>query len=206
MPGMGQITLANVNSAIATHAADLDAHTRDIYSALLVGRYLASGPVKGGTYVKTLTALSCLAYPFPVVRAITIDKLSIQVRTAKTGKKVRFGIYKDDGNIYPGDLLLDAGEVDVGTLDVKAVIIDQALSKGLYWFVVLSDGTPALRIIETHFTPMGIYPDDLGKVYLYWYKTLTFGPLPDPFPAGAGRYSGSFSASTAVFAHLASLD
>lgn len=198
--------LKALSEAMVAHQAEVDAHTRNIYAVLRTGEYFAPFPAKGGTYIKNLTAFSCYAYPFPVVRDITIDKLSIEVRTAATGKKVRFGIYKDDGNIYPGDLLLDVGEVDVGTLGVKAVIVDQPLSKGLYWFAVLSDGTPALRIIETAFAPMGITPDDLGKFYTYWYKTLTFNPLPDSFPAGASRGNISNFASTLVFAHLASLD
>ena len=191
---------------MVAHKAELDAHTRNLYSELRTGQYFVPFPVKGGSYIKTLTAFSCHAYPFPVPRDLTIDRLSIQVRTADTGKKVRFGIYKDDGNIYPGDLLLDAGEVDAGTLEVKAVIVDQALSKGLYWFALISDGTPALRITETAYAPMGISLDELAKIYTYWYKTLTFSPLPDHFPAGAGRYSISNFASNIVFARLKSLD
>lgn len=192
--------------AMVAHQAELDAHTRNIYAVLRTGQYFVPFPVRGTALVYTLSANSLQALPFPVPRDLTIDRLAVQVRTADPGKKVRIGIYNNGTNLYPGSLLLDAGEVDAGTLDVKTIIIDQALTKGLYWFTLVSDGEPKLRVLSRMFSPIGLDPTDFGKVYDRWYKTVTYGALPDPFPSDGGRYKTTNLPYFLVFARLKSLD
>lgn len=193
-------------AVIPAHKAELDAHTRNIYAVLRTGRHFVPFSVSGSIIVMTLTANYLYAYPFPVARDVTIDRLAVQVTTSDAGKKVRIGIYKDGTNIYPGDLLLDAGEVDVGALGVKEVIVDQTLPKGLYWFTLISDGVPALRVLSHHFSPIGIDPTDFGKIYICWYKTVAYGALPNPYPSGGSRYKTTNMCYHLVFARLASMD
>ena len=172
-------------TAITGHKTDLDAHTRNMYSALRTGEYFGPQPHWGATTVKTLTASYLYAYAFPVPRDVTIDRLAVKVQTADPDKKVRIGIYNDGTNIYPGTLLLDAGEVDAGTVGVKVITIDQALAKGLYWLSSITDGTTTgLRPLYTLAVPLGLDPTDFGKLYYRWQKDQTYGALPDPFPAG----------------------
>ena len=192
--------------AMVAHQAELDAHTRNIYAVLRTGQYFVPFPVSGSTTKLTLYANSLDAHAFPVPRDLTIDRLAVQVATAAAGKKVRIGIYKNGANIYPGELLLDAGEVDVGTLGVKTIIVDQALTKGLYWLAFTSDGTPGLRALFHHFSPIGLDATEFGKIYTGWYKTVTYGALPDPFPSGGGREKTTNKCFYMVFARLKSLD
>ncbi|GAJ05105.1 unnamed protein product, partial [marine sediment metagenome] len=69
-----------------------------------------------------------------------------------------------------------------------------------------SDGVPALRVLSHHFSPIGLDAADFGKIYASWYKTVTYGALPDPFPSGGGRYKTTTMCYHLVFARLASLD
>lgn len=198
--------LKALSEAIEAHQAELDAHTRNIYSELRTGQYFVPFPVRGSTLAHTLYANEAEASPFPVPRDLTIDRLAVKVTTTDPGKKVRIGIYNNGTNLYPGSLLLDAGEVDAGTLGVKTIIVDQTLTKGLYWFALASDGTPKLRVLSHPFSPIGLDAADFGKVYESWYKTVTYGTLPDPFPSGGGKYKTTNMCSHLVFARLKSLD
>lgn len=193
-------------TAIATHKDDLDAHTRNIYAELRTGMYFAPLPVWGSSNARSLLGNRLYAFPFPIPRDVTIDRLAIQITATFPGKKARIGIYKNGTNIYPGDLLLDAGEVDAGTTGVKTVVINQALTKGLYWLSVVSDGSPALRALYSLFGPTGVEPSALGDLKIYWLAVLTYGTLPNPYPAGGTTLALNEKSWHLIFARLKSLD
>jgi len=158
------------------------------------------------TEVKTLAADTLYAQPLPIPRAVTLDELAVQVTTGDVGMKARLGIYEDNGSVYPGALVLDAGEVDVGSTGVKKTLITQALTKKLYWTVVISDGTPEMVRILRYWTPIGTKETQLGQLYSHLTRTQTYGVLPDPFPSGANLVTVTTVPYTMVVAHLASLD
>jgi len=193
--------------AITTHKADLAAHTRNLYEAMRADYYATPVPMATNTTeVKTLAADTLYAQPLPIPRAVTLDELAVQVTTGDVGMKARLGIYEDNGSVYPGDLVLDAGEVDVGSTGVKKTLITQALTKKLYWTVVISDGTPEMVRILRYWTPIGTKETQLGQLYSHLTRAQTYGVLPDPFPSGANLVSVTTVPYTMVGAHLASLD
>ncbi|MBA7711917.1 hypothetical protein ES703_120884 [subsurface metagenome] len=193
--------------AITTHKAELDAHTRNLYEAMRADYYATPVPMATNTTeVKTLAADTLYAQPLPIPRAVTIDELSLQVITGAVGMKARLGIYEDDGSVYPGALVLDGGEVDVGSTGVKKVLISQALTEKLYWTVVISDGTPEMLRILRYWTPIGTKETKLGQLYSHLTRVQTYGVLPNPFPSGANLVSVTTVPYTMVVAHLASLD
>jgi len=114
---------------LADHIARLDAHSYNIFEKLAVNQYYTS-LLATCLYTDsglTLTADTLYAMPFPVPRTLTIDRLGARVKTGASGKKIRFGIYNDDGSVNPGSLLLDAGEVDASSAGMKVITIDQQL-------------------------------------------------------------------------------
>jgi hypothetical protein len=94
-----------------------------------------------------LTADTLYAIPFLVNKTNTFDRISIDVTAAAAaGKKARLGIYQSNtATQLPGTLLLDAGEVAVDAIATVEITISQALSAGLYYLAVVSDGTPTLQ-------------------------------------------------------------
>jgi len=206
-----------ITHGVAGGVADtliLNAHTdaisehnlRNIYQLQRTGEYFPPFPVEGTGTASALTAGRLYAFPFPISRDVTIDRLAIQVTTADAGKKVRLGIYQHGANVYPGALLLDAGEVDVGANGVKEIVISQALPRSMYFLAIISDGVPELRRLHHHLALMGIDDTDFGKPYIYWYKAQAYGALPGSFPAAGSRMRVAGPVYQQSFARLLSWD
>lgn len=174
-----------IEGQLADHLADLDAHTRNVLEELRTGEYHASPIVSHVTgSPSSITADQLYLMAYPILRATTWDRIAINVLTADAGKKARLGIYNNGTNLYPGSLILDAGEIDVGSTGDKAIVINQSLAKGMYWVALISDGTPNFYAIAYHLDVLGSVSP--GRQRATWKKAQAYGALPDPFPAGAG--------------------
>lgn len=194
-PQMGEYTLEDDNAIMAAHIADLDAHTYNWMQKLKTGQYFEPFPA----YVIGASALGAdriTAHPFIVARALTIDRLAIEVTVAGAGgTKARLGIYADGVDTYPGALVLDAGLVAVDAIAIVAATIDQSLTKGLYWLVCVSDGTPTLRYLRPAYSLGGFAAAnwDVANLHQGWLKNgVGFGALADPFVAGAALQYASY--------------
>ena len=188
------------------HTIDLSAHTRNMFEVLKTGHYLNTWGFAANPSATIVVADKIYATcPLLVARPMTIDRLACKVQVAgAAGKKARIGIYRDGTNCYPGALLLDAGEIAVDSTGVKAVTINQALTRGLYWMAFISDGTPQMIHEYNSASPLGVRESDLSYRYHMIYKdAVGYGALPDPFPAGG---IDAADASPAIYARLASLD
>jgi hypothetical protein len=149
-----------------------------------VGRYHFSF-LAGSTTNLAITANSLYAYPFVVPESQTFDRIAIKVQTLSAGN-VRLGIYSDNGTVYPGALLVDAGEVDVGATGVKSLTINQTLTAGLYWLVLVGNSTPTLTGVVSGYSYSCIGSSDLTAASnMYWLAGFPYAALPTPFPAGA---------------------
>lgn len=162
----------------------------DISSYRLVGNYYTT-PV-AGTQDNTIQIVDRIgASPFIVTRSITIDRIAIEVTTLALDTVARLGMYNDNGNIFPGSLLLDAGTVNTVTTGVKTITISQTLVPGLYWLVCATGATSAeLRAVTNGTMLFGFDVDTTGNIQQdqrSWIETGTdyTGGLPDPFPVGA---------------------
>ncbi|GAI01197.1 unnamed protein product, partial [marine sediment metagenome] len=52
------------------------------------------------------------ALPLVVPRDITVDRIAVDIEVAgEAGSKARLGIYRNGANLYPGTLVVDAGEI-----------------------------------------------------------------------------------------------
>lgn len=170
------------------HGADLDAHTKNVLELIRTGNYFLPTPVITGVSL-AIAADKIYAMPFFAVRALTIDRLAIHVTNLSAGDIARLGIYADGTNLYPGALVKDYGTVSVAATGVVATSGDQSLTKGLYWLVLVSDGTPTLYRIKHTWSPLGQDPTSFHAItysYMNWNKAAVgTGALADPFVAGA---------------------
>lgn len=104
------------------------------YRKWLTGRYYGGqwGPMNTTTPTVGLLAL----VPLWVPRAVTIDRVGVEVTTLAASGTARVGIYNADANDLPTTLLLEAtaaAQLDCSTTGVKESTISQALSPGLYY-------------------------------------------------------------------------
>ena len=153
-------------------------------------RYRTSGmyhdtPLRGGTTTFTASANALYAFPFHVPVETTFDRINCYVTTAKEGL-ARMGVYKDDGTVYPGILVLDAGTVGTGIIGLKEIAISLTLPPGLYWIVIVTDADPTFggRHQSYLFAPIGC-PYVYARSRNCFSVSFTFAPLPNTFPAGA---------------------
>lgn len=169
-----------IEGQLADHLAKLDAHTKNLEEILRTGEYIH--PVNVGNYLTRAVVTNRLyGIPIMVARDITVDRIALRVTTLDAGKSARLGIYNNDGvNLHPGSLLLDAGEVSVGSTGVKAITINQALTKGIYHLALVSDGTPTLHWYTRYTAPLGVDASYL-QPNACWYVAHTYAALPDPY-------------------------
>ena len=188
------------------HTARFDAHTYHWMQVLRTGELFLPLPIRYHDAM-TLTADEIYAIPCIISRALTIDRLYIQVTTAgAAGKIARLGVYKDGANVYPGALVKDYGTVAVDATGIKYAGVDQALTKGLYWLVIVSDGAPAIRNWNTTWSPIGHKSAGLETSYTIvgWYKVAVgVSALADPFVAAGSQQNNVFPA---IAPRLKSLD
>lgn len=172
-----------------------DALTRDIFETVKTGHYVGTPLACRHPYASTLTltANRLYAFAYPIVRARTPDKLYVAVQTAAAGKKIRIGLYNDNGSFYPGACLSNGGEVPTDSTGVKTVDYTTQLTKSLIWIVFISDGAPKVYREAYYLNIMG--SESYGhQARAGYYKDDTYGNLPDPFPAGATLESNVYGA------------
>jgi len=77
-----------------------------------------------------------VAVPVIFSEKITLDRIGAEITSiGDAASLVRLGIYADNGNVYPGSLVLDAGTIAGDSATAQAITINQTLESGLYWFV-----------------------------------------------------------------------
>lgn len=72
--------------------------------------------------------------PWVVTKPITITKIGAEVSViGDVGSKLRLGIYADNGNSYPGALVLDAGQIAGDSATPQELATSTTLQSGVYW-------------------------------------------------------------------------
>ncbi|GAI73404.1 unnamed protein product, partial [marine sediment metagenome] len=177
---------------LTPHLSDLDAHHRDIHEVMRVGNYYISSD-SGANSTNVLVAGQMYASPIVVARDITVDRIAIQVTLLAAGSSARLGIHNDGVDLYPGSLLLDAGVVGTAANGMASIVIDQALTKGLYWLTLIGDDTPTVRSYIPAEAVLGFEAgvNAFNNKSGYWQVAQAFGALPDPFTAGGSQKVGT---------------
>ncbi|MBT9169471.1 MAG: hypothetical protein DDT19_02831 [Syntrophomonadaceae bacterium] len=136
------------------------------------------------------TANVLRAIPFIVSKTTTIDQMAISVTTAVAGL-ARIGIYADNGNNYPGALVVEATsvtQIDTGIAGVRIATggLPVVLQPGLYWLAIVGNAAPTIRTFTVaSMLPVLGYASTLPTAAsLGWFVTFTYAALPSTFPAG----------------------
>lgn len=172
--------------ALATHIADLDAHTKNLFEAAVSGRWYMGLPL-GAISTFTLANNKLYAMPFFVADTLSFSRIGIYVNTLEAGKSARLGVYKLGADLLPADLVLDAGEVSLAAVtEVSIALAPLVLTKGWYATTVVSDatGTAVIRSIPRAWSPWG-WAVSMNIVTMMFWIAHAYGALPDPFGAGA---------------------
>ncbi len=186
-----------IEGQLADHEASLDAHSYQLMDRLRTGKNQILLPIYAFGTV-TVVANRLVGTFMLVPRAMTLSHLVIEVTSAAAaGKIARLGIYNVGTNLYPGTLLLDAGTVAVDSTGLKTLQISggQALTKGIYFIAVISDGTPAIRYYSAAWSPIGANNTNLAGTAASLYKGgENPAALADPFPTPDGEWSAGYGA------------
>lgn len=143
------------------------------------------------------TANVLRAIPFIVSKTTTIDQMAINVTTAAAGA-ARIGIYRDNGNNYPGALVVEATsatQINTGTTGVKIATngLPVTLEPGLYWLAIVGNAAPTIRTFAVgSLLPVLGYGSSLGTAASFgWSVSFTYAALPTSFPTGGALITGT---------------
>lgn len=154
------------------------------------------------TSTTSLLANTLYAFPMVISKTTKFDTISFEITSVSTAGSSRAGIYRDNGNIYPGSLIFDTGAISTTTATLKDTTITsslQVLQPGLYWGVYEQDTATGQNRILTGVNSMlnitGFVFAATTPTY-YYFVSHTFGALPDPFTAGGTAGNAQSTAST----------
>jgi len=165
-------------------------------------RWYGSNVNQVGTSILPSAVSTLRATPWIISQPMRIDKMSAEISTAgnPTSNLCRIGIYRDNGNVYPDQLVAGTGSTEFAdtALGVKSIAVSPiTLQPGLYWhaWTCGTAGTtqPTFRAVGVSAVPpvLGI-ANTMGTVGAGTFYTVafTYAVMPDTFPAGATITSG----------------
>jgi hypothetical protein len=176
-------------------------------------RYLAGvAPGRSTTLVSASTGPTInflRAFPFLVEKTTKFDLLSIYIVTVgSAGSVARLGIYRDDGNLFPGSLIYETGSIDTaagtGWKDNTITSSLQVFQPGMYWLAaVYGVATPLPKVINSLTGLFTLGQDSTISATngaFYYQQAHTFGALPQPFTGTLQTATPSAtSGHTAIF-------
>lgn len=145
----------------------------------------------GGSSQTQLSHQTLRLAPWIVDSDLTIDRIGFLVGTSgagQSGAKYRVGIYADNGQCYPGSLLLDAGQGAADAIGTVAMTVSLTLEPGLYWVggvpQLAATTLPFIGTAGSSWTPpvspgLGTSPPD--TVFGCFTQASVSGALPSTF-------------------------
>lgn len=90
--------------------------------------------------------------PIQLFRDQSWNALGINVNTLVAGGLVHAALYADNGDGYPGDMIINAGSFDCSTTGVKELVFPEplALPAGLYWTLGIPTSSSIRIPVTTH--------------------------------------------------------
>jgi hypothetical protein len=137
--------------------------------------------------------------PYYIASRVQFVRLGAEITVVgDVGSVLRLGIYADDGNGYPGALVLDAGTIPADAVAVAEIVIALTLNPGLYWFggavQAAAVTQPTVRTVSAAAASPVVTVGSAGPVAGLQTAGYTMGgiagALPSPF-ANNGGASGS---------------
>lgn len=132
-----------------------------------------------------------VAMPFISIKAGTVDSIRFQVNgVAPPGGSGRLGIYKalsNTNNLYPGQLLVDTGNIAIDSNGIKETNISVLLeADSLYWFIYHANASARVYTRQTVCANIlgwssGTFP------HIHLLVNHVYGSLPMAFPPSGFR-------------------
>lgn len=128
-------------------------------------------------------------------RSVVLDRVGFEVTaaTAEVGALFRPGIYADNGNLYPGALLLDAGPLSSGSVAIVVVTTSLVVPAGLVWlggcFQANPSAKPTMRSISGSPPLSDTASGAVASANAGYSQSGISGALPATFTASMGRTS-----------------
>lgn len=175
--------------------ADLDSRYMSLLFRLRPGHYYPSlfSAISLGVGTATASANRYYAALFPVPRKSRFDRIALDYYGTPAVGKGRLGIYNCNSVLYPSNLVLNGGEIDLNQAPPPLELtIDQTLDSGLYFLVfVLNINRTLYANVRNYISPLV----NQSTNYIGFSKSVISYPatLPDPFPTGAGLESSLYS-------------
>jgi hypothetical protein len=183
----GDATLVRPSNWNDSHSVDLE------YPAPGPGRtnrYYPAGKMGGAAFATATapTANVLRAYPVVFTRDMLFESIGNWITSSLTGNQ-RFGLYADDGDLYPGALLYGSDAVGNGTNFRGATGLTVPVTGGdLYWVAFVGSVAPTVVYLSgaDMWGLLGMaaaaatYTHSVG-----WSHAFTFAALPGPFPTSA---------------------
>ena len=171
-----------------------------MFPGFRVGRYYCSNPCLPWLIYINPPANRLRAFPFVASRRIRVDRLGFWLQAdGAAGARARLGIYRDNGNVYPGRLipLTDVAELlcDQGDSPIwRENTIDRWLDRELHWFAILyNDATIDVQQITNvvGYAKPPILGSGVGggQADSQVWHAQAYGPLPETFPTAAPTFS-----------------
>lgn len=166
----------------------------DTLPRLAAGNYMFATSPSGGSTSNAHGNNVLRLMPWWVPRPLEIDRIGAEITAAgEAGSKMRLGIYADNGNAYPGALLLDAGQIAADSATVQELTCALTLSSGLYWIGGAVQGAPTtpptVRINSTWYPPVPIAVGGMpaaNSTAVGYSQTGVTGALPATFTSTIG--------------------
>jgi len=174
----GAVTSVKIDPTLLNTLAEL-------LTTRVVGKWFNSC-ISGGPYTSVyMSGNEITATNLLVIKTVRVDKIGFTLYQPSSNK-CRLGIYADNGNVYPGNLLFGSDEIDLSGLMYPEVDINLTLTPGIYWLAIIFNAdTYAQGANDLGYgliRPDVPSPSGIVNTYRVSYS---FGPLPETFPSGA---------------------
>ena len=152
------------------------------------------------------------AFPLPISKGITISQAAIMLGSATPyAVRTKIGLYKDNGNMYPGELVFSAHDIITNPGEWGTMEVNVTIPPGLYWIVRLDKSNcyynglsreSALSINKfdavTFLQELADRPNPHTSYGGYRATDVAWTDdtsLPETFPSGVGLFSREFYCS-----------
>lgn len=131
-------------------------------------------------------------YPFYVSTPANVNRLSFHISIVASGGSGRMGVYNSDRNMYPAELIVDAGQISITTTGWRHISFSKVkLSRGLKWIALNLQYMPQLTQLpnNTVWTPLG--RTATAAIQTGWGVNCSYGVLPGKYPEGGTYRTGT---------------
>lgn len=142
--------------------------------------------LQGGSFSTLAPGINTQYYfPIYVVSATPVIGLVCEITGAAVGGKARMGLYQCTGDLTPGALIVDGGEIDCAATGIKEDTIAVTLPAGpalISWNC--NNGAMQVRFARGNSEQMGVLPTLGGNAFRAELTvTSAYGALPASGPA-----------------------